>query len=292
MATYTDVQNLDVTQLQVGDIINYNTLNNVQLNLTGFKFSCRLKGKCSTVYPGTIDDNYSAGANCYAEFDFSSVSDGNVTIGSSYGSYIAVTNGTGTDVRYNRIMVAGDSGNGDTSYQGGRGGSAGLFGGSGHNGASYSGADEGRGGTQNSGGTGYNAGSFGYGGASQSGSSANQQGYGGNGWYGGGGGKGSNYRNGGGGGGSSYLLTSDSYKPTGYLPEWTTYAPLISNTSSARLSATRDYYVIITILEVPSGVRTFKYYNGTNWVECYANYYDGTQFKRCTIHRYDGTDWD
>ena len=309
MATYTDVQNLDVTQLQVGDIINY-TSNTASLNLKGFKFSCRLKGvnrRNSSVVYIPSSGSYGHGANCYAEFDFSSVSDGNITVGSNYGAYIALTNGTGTDIKYNRIMVAGDAGNyGVISASGDKpnvGGDAGLFGGSAAAGAVQNNG-AGGGGTQSTGGSagrsstgsGTHAGEFGAGGSNTETSTYNHGGAGGAGWYGGGSGGyifGSIYTGAhGGGGGSSYLLTDTSYKPTGYLPEWQIYAPLISNGSSALLTANRDYYVTIIILEVPSGVRTFKYYNGTNWVECYANYYDGTQFKRCTIHRYDGTDWD
>lgn len=131
-----------------------------------------------------------------------------------------------TDGLYSRIIVAGGGG-------GGAGG--GTTGASGYNGSGSTSAGQalgGGGGSQSSGGAGgkgYNSngayGSFGKGGTSASSNSlANPGGVGGGGgWYGGGGGgNGRNYllsySGSGGGGGSGYVLTSASYKPTGYLP--------------------------------------------------------------------------
>lgn len=71
----------------------------------------------------------------------------------------------------------------------------------------------GSGGTQSSGGTGLNSGSFGVGGAGTGDSNGLPIGPGGGGWFGGGSGKGGGP---GGGGGSGYVLTSTSYKPSGY----------------------------------------------------------------------------
>ncbi len=71
--------------------------------------------------------------------------------------------------------------------------------------------NHGKGGNQELGGAGCNVGTFGIGGKGQG--NADGGGGGGGGWFGGGGGSGGN---GGGGGGSGYVLTYNSYKPTGY----------------------------------------------------------------------------
>lgn len=114
-----------------------------------------------------------------------------------------------------RIIVAGGSGGGhEPSY--GRGGVGGGFEGArplneGSNSSDYS-SYAGYGGTQMNGGAGATdsssckAGGFGYGGQGDDG------GGGGGGWYGGGGG----YGGIGGAGGSGYVLTKNSYKPSGY----------------------------------------------------------------------------
>lgn len=259
-------------ELHTGDIIQLITPTSVNFDFTGYQFTCRLKGNSYSTYNSPL----SYGANCCAEFDFRNVSDGNVTIGRSYGAYIALTNGTGTDIKYNRIMVAGDAGT--PSYYGSSGnmqyddvgGNAGLFGGNGASGSTGSNGYYAYGGGQSSGGNGAyhsdsarrgNAGSFGTGGArvyqgySYSPYTTYYGGAGGNGWYGGGSGmastQGTSYTTSG-GGGSSYLLTAASYKPTGYFPEWTTYQPLISNGTSESLTGNRDYYAIITIIYAPS----------------------------------------
>ena len=202
---------IDVESLAVGDVIHYSVYSTV-LDLAGFKFSCTLKGSTANTINGTQG---------YAEFDFSSVSDGKITLGSNYGAYIALTNGTGTDIKYNRMMVVGDRGYG-TSGNASSGGTGGLFGGDGSNG---SGSAYGRGGTQTAGGaagtTSASAGSFGTGGTGYN-AGSNNYGTGGNGWYGGGGGDWSttntSYTNsGGGGGGSSFTggLSSVSGNTTG-----------------------------------------------------------------------------
>lgn len=303
IAYFQFTSKIDIPSLQVGDILNYTAGTN-SIDFTGYQFGCRLKGY-TTSYSSSL---YAYGANCYAEFDFSSVSDGKVTVGSNYGAYIALTNGTGTDIKYNRMMVAGDAG-GASYYSGPYGGSgisaggnAGLFGGSGSNGSSDYSANSAKGGTQTSGGAKHSSrteaaanGSFGTGGTSKYSSTGGgyyyYSGSGGAGWYGGGGGNSSTSNNycTSGGGSSSYLLTSSSAKPTGYFPEWTTYQPLISNGTSELQSTTRDYYATITILAAPvsgpyptsltlSGQTTSYHVNDTFSFDgtCTANYSDGT----------------
>jgi len=69
------------------------------------------------------------------------------------------------------------------------------------------------GGSQNAGGTGKQRGTFGAGGDATGESNGLNIGAGGGGWFGGGSGIGGGP---GGGGGSGYVLTADSYKPSGY----------------------------------------------------------------------------
>jgi hypothetical protein len=144
--------------------------------------------------------------------------------------------GGGTDIRtvvgslYSRIIVAGGGGGGasDTSGTGGVGG--GLSGGTGGNGNTSlhgSGGGQSSPGSRgsNNPGTGYTNPTNGYFGSGGSGGTGPLNGEGtaytygagagGGGWYGGGGGVGSVND---GGGGSGYILTADSYKPSGYLP--------------------------------------------------------------------------
>ena len=125
------------------------------------------------------------------------------------------TNWSDTTSLNSRLLVAGGGGSGGApSRPGGYGG--------GYNGESrtQSYGSGGGGGTQSSGGSGgsNNSGTFGQGG--QGLYRANGYGgAGGGGWYGGGGvyPDGSVDDDRGGGGGSSYILTEDSYKPSGYL---------------------------------------------------------------------------
>ena len=306
------IPKFDYSILQADDIIEYQSQSKGELNFTGYKFRCYLKGSNPTSGISSSSTTHPWGALCSAVFDFTSVADGNITVGSGYGAYLAITNGTGTDIKYNRIMVAGNAGSNSSGSQGTNaiGGNAGLFGGSGSNGAVsntyYGSTYAGYGATQSAGGakstytitsTASSArkstdGTFGSGGV---GSYMNQYsgytyygGAGGNGWYGGGGGSKDSYA-GGGGGGSSYLLTSDSYKPTGYFPEWTTYAPLISSGSSSLLNANRTWYAQIVIIETaPSGPyptsltlsgQTTSYHVNDTFSftgTCTANYSDGT----------------
>lgn len=213
-----------------------------------------------------------------------------------------------TNDLYYRIAVAGNGAkNGQYSSSkikyGGPGG--GLIGGTA---TSTDGA--GQGGTQTSGGEGGPAGSYlgttvgskGGKGSFGAGGGSSGAGTGGYGWYGGGGGgtrSSGSYWHGGGGGGSGFIIgTSTTTYPTGYLGDDKELQNTIAaSISEGVLTKGESSYstpmMVITVLESNSGssISTFKYYNGTSFIDVQAKYYNGTEFVPCNAHRYNGTEF-
>ncbi|HBF7900399.1 hypothetical protein KLL36_18640 [Clostridioides difficile] len=178
------------------------------------------------------------------------------------GTYYSMYGGGATDIRLvggawdneqgllSRIIVAGGGGGSYSPYTGGAGG--GLAGGTG-----YSANDRHRpGGTQYQGGIGRVStenGSFGKGCSAKDSTGEG----GGGGWFGGAGMNGV----GAGGGGSGYVLTKDSYKPTGYTPTSEYYFDNVVMESGGNTAG--DYgYALITLLQALPFL-TVSSYNST-----------------------------
>lgn len=169
----------------------------------------------------------------------------------------------------------------------------------------------GLGGTQTSGGLTYNNGSstistykgdFGIGGKGATASNGKiNGGAGGYGWYGGGGGTtASMYYAGGGGGGSGFIIgRSTSTYPNGYLggdAELITALEEAIIEGQAILTKGESTLTVptmtLTIVEIGTKpISTFKYYNGTSFIDVQAKYYNGTEFVPCNAHRYNGTEF-
>ncbi|HFL3546930.1 TPA: glycine-rich protein [Clostridioides difficile] len=141
-----------------------------------------------------------------------------------------------------RIIVAGGGGRNFFNNEGGDGG--------GYNGGSGGSA---LGGTQSAGGKGSSGtdGLFGKGGNAISTDTGKNFGGGGGGWYGGGSGVA-------GGGGSGYVLTKDSYKPTGYIPTSEHYLSNVSTITGGGLIQSRGK-AQITLLEGHPSVSIISY---------------------------------
>ncbi|HBF9838552.1 TPA: hypothetical protein KO426_003727 [Clostridioides difficile] len=168
------------------------------------------------------------------------------------GTYYSMYGGGATDIRLvggawdneqgllSRIIVAGGGGGSYSPYTGGAGG--GLAGGTG-----YSSNDRYRpGGTQYQGGIGRvntENGSFGKGCSVKDSTGEG----GGGGWFGGAGMNGV----GAGGGGSSYVLTKDSYKPTGYTPTSEYYFDNIVMTPGGNTAGAYGYAQITLLQSLP-----------------------------------------
>ncbi|MCE4816456.1 hypothetical protein LV551_20045 [Clostridioides difficile] len=178
------------------------------------------------------------------------------------GTYYSMYGGGATDIRLvggawdneqgllSRIIVAGGGGGSYYPSTGGAGG--GLEGGTG-----YSSNDRYRpGGTQYQGGIGRvntENGSFGKGCSVKDSTGEG----GGGGWFGGAGMNGV----GAGGGGSSYVLTKDSYKPTGYTPTSEYYFDNIVMTPGGNTAGAYGYALITLLKALP--FLTVSYYNST-----------------------------
>ncbi|EGT4067940.1 TPA: hypothetical protein STX83_003628 [Clostridioides difficile] len=168
------------------------------------------------------------------------------------GTYYSMYGGGATDIRLvggawdneqgllSRIIVAGGGGGSYSPYTGGAGG--GLEGGTG-----YSANDRHRpGGTQYQGGIGRVStenGSFGKGCSAKDSTGEG----GGGGWFGGAGMNGA----GAGGGGSGYVLTKDSYKPTGYTPTSEYYFDNIVMTPGGNTAGAYGYAQITLLQSLP-----------------------------------------
>ncbi|MCW0794062.1 glycine rich domain-containing protein [Clostridioides difficile] len=168
------------------------------------------------------------------------------------GTYYSMYGGGATDIRLvggawdneqgllSRIIVAGGGGGSYSPYTGGAGG--GLEGGTG-----YSANDRHRpGGTQYQGGIGRVStenGSFGKGCSAKDSTGEG----GGGGWFGGAGMNGA----GAGGGGSGYVLTKDSYKPTGYTPTSEYYFDNVVMESGGNTAGAYGYAKITLLQALP-----------------------------------------
>ncbi|MBZ0713098.1 hypothetical protein KWR33_000940 [Clostridioides difficile] len=168
------------------------------------------------------------------------------------GTYYSMYGGGATDIRLvggawdneqgllSRIIVAGGGGGSYSPYTGGAGG--GLEGGTG-----YSANDRHRpGGTQYQGGIGRVStenGSFGKGCSAKDSTGEG----GGGGWFGGAGMNGA----GAGGGGSGYVLTKDSYKPTGYTPTSEYYFDNVVMESGGNTAGAYGYALITLLQALP-----------------------------------------
>ncbi|HBF9230448.1 glycine rich domain-containing protein [Clostridioides difficile] len=168
------------------------------------------------------------------------------------GTYYSMYGGGATDIRLvggawddeqgllSRIIVAGGGGGSYSPYTGGAGG--GLAGGTG-----YSANDRHRpGGTQYQGGIGRVStenGSFGKGCSAKDSTGEG----GGGGWFGGAGMNGA----GAGGGGSGYVLTKDSYKPTGYTPTSEYYFDNVVMTPGGNTAGAYGYAKITLLQALP-----------------------------------------
>ncbi|HBF8614381.1 TPA: hypothetical protein KO090_003726 [Clostridioides difficile] len=168
------------------------------------------------------------------------------------GTYYSMYGGGATDIRLvggawddeqgllSRIIVAGGGGGSYSPYTGGAGG--GLAGGTG-----YSANDRHRpGGTQYQGGIGRVStenGSFGKGCSAKDSTGEG----GGGGWFGGAGMNGA----GAGGGGSGYVLTKDSYKPTGYTPTSEYYFDNVVMESGGNTAGAYGYALITLLQALP-----------------------------------------
>ncbi|VFD28644.1 Glycine rich protein [Clostridioides difficile] len=178
------------------------------------------------------------------------------------GTYYSMYGGGATDIRLvggawdneqgllSRIIVAGGGGGSYSPYTGGAGG--GLAGGTG-----YSANDRHRpGGTQYQGGIGRVStenGSFGKGCSAKDSTGEG----GGGGWFGGAGMNGV----GAGGGGSGYILTKDSYKPTGYTPTSEYYFDNVVMESGGNTAGAYGYALITLLQALP--FLTVSSYNST-----------------------------
>ncbi|MCJ0168893.1 hypothetical protein J0W39_19400, partial [Clostridioides difficile] len=178
------------------------------------------------------------------------------------GTYYSMYGGGATDIRLvggawdneqgllSRIIVAGGGGGSYSPYTGGAGG--GLAGGTG-----YSANDRHRpGGTQYQGGIGRVStenGSFGKGCSAKDSTGEG----GGGGWFGGAGMNGV----GAGGGGSGYVLTKDSYKPTGYTPTSEYYFDNVVMESGGNTAGAYGYALITLLQALP--FLTVSSYNST-----------------------------
>ncbi|HBE9519339.1 TPA: hypothetical protein KOP76_003818 [Clostridioides difficile] len=178
------------------------------------------------------------------------------------GTYYSMYGGGATDIRLvggawddeqgllSRIIVAGGGGGSYHPYTGGAGG--GLAGGTG-----YSANDRHRpGGTQYQGGIGRVStenGSFGKGCSAKDSTGEG----GGGGWFGGAGMNGV----GAGGGGSGYVLTKDSYKPTGYTPTSEYYFDNVVMESGGNTAGAYGYALITLLQALP--FLTVSSYNST-----------------------------
>ncbi|VHP42051.1 glycine rich protein [Clostridioides difficile] len=178
------------------------------------------------------------------------------------GTYYSMYGGGATDIRLvggawdneqgllSRIIVAGGGGGSYSPYTGGAGG--GLEGGTG-----YSANDRHRpGGTQYQGGIGRVStenGSFGKGCSAKDSTGEG----GGGGWFGGAGMNGV----GAGGGGSGYVLTKDSYKPTGYTPTSEYYFDNVVMESGGNTAGAYGYALITLLQALP--FLTVSSYNST-----------------------------
>ncbi|SJV76038.1 glycine rich protein [Clostridioides difficile] len=178
------------------------------------------------------------------------------------GTYYSMYGGGATDIRLvggawdneqgllSRIIVAGGGGGSYSPYTGGAGG--GLAGGTG-----YSANDRHRpGGTQYQGGIGRVStenGSFGKGCSAKDSTGEG----GGGGWFGGAGMNGA----GAGGGGSGYVLTKDSYKPTGYTPTSEYYFDNVVMESGGNTAGAYGYALITLLQALP--FLTVSSYNST-----------------------------
>lgn len=178
------------------------------------------------------------------------------------GTYYSMYGGGATDIRLvggawdneqgllSRIIVAGGGGGSYSPYTGGAGG--GLAGGTG-----YSANDRHRpGGTQYQGGIGRVStenGSFGKGCSAKDSTGEG----GGGGWFGGAGMNGVEA----GGGGSGYVLTKDSYKPTGYTPTSEYYFDNVVMESGGNTAGAYGYALITLLQALP--FLTVSSYNST-----------------------------
>lgn len=239
-----------------------------------------------------------------------------ITFGCQYGAYMAAADGNGTDIRYNRFLVSGGYGSDGESFSGGkRTGKdpfAGKIGGSGSQSNGFDGHSSSSaslspsyGGSQNAGGKCAQSGSFTYGytnisknggfGSGYEGQENPYVYYPGAGWYAGGTLKyvTSDYSTGA-GGGSSYLLTDTSYKPAGYMTNYSDIIPKIT-VNSENNDGTASMHITLTVTDISSSgssqASRISYFTGNKFDKCSVHYFTGTEFKTCDAYYFTGTEF-
>ena len=281
MASYTNLASLE--GLNVGDVITYTST--TAIDFKGYTVSVELLGKANSTFGGRTAFTIDTSKLPQKILSFNKRGD--------------LIYGNTTDLYY-RIAVAGNSGykggyktlSPITTGTGGTGGSdsAGKGGETRYSSAKAAG---GTGGTQTSG--------KGFGSSEDS----SIIGCGGYGWYSGNNGGTTTFSvgtfYGGGGGGSGFIIgVSTTTYPSGYLGDNTDLQNTIMSTISdgtlqGGASAKTSPEMILTIISVSSGgsstVSTFKYYNGTEFVNVQAKYFNGTEFVPCNAYRYNGTEF-
>ena len=306
MATYNNLTSLE--GLQVGDVIQYgnmgqSSLPRTSIDFKGYSVNIKLSGKSES----PTDSGGSRGGLAEANINTSLFPNkiltfepfgGTLCYGDSYN-------------KYTRIMVAGDSGAGNSYYHspgGGLEGSIGYYGGNSMGSTSKA--------TQTSGGNNYAYGitpttsvngQFGIGGYF-----SNQQHFtwerGGYGWYGGGA---VGYQSGvnsmslrsASGSGFIVGLEGTSY-PSGYLSDDTALIEKLKSAitdgvltqggaTGTSSGITNSAHMTVTILALPnsSSTRNIHYYNGTQFVEAEVYRYNGTLFERVEPKIYTNSQW-
>ncbi|HCQ5967430.1 hypothetical protein LW316_10495 [Clostridioides difficile] len=161
-----------------------------------------------------------------------------------------------------RIIVAGGAGFGSGySYSGSHGGGLKGNNGGGFNNSYTVGATQFDGGRGNGGNKDYLDGFFGKGGSTSTDISNVAQCGGGGGWFGGAGSSTSSIS---GGGGSGYVLTKDSYKPTGYIPTSEYWLENIAMTVGGNTTKSTGYARITLLQALP--FLTISSYNSTTTI--------------------------
>lgn len=318
MANYTDLTTLE--GLQVGDVITYTT-NNTAINLAGKRVKLEVIGNQSVAQTSAPTQYYGPGG--YACGIIKSDKTIYFIAGSASNTNTATfakSPTTITDYLYTRFLVAGNGGQNAIRYtrtntgttmkpsykytlvgyvDGGAGGGLVAEGGNAAGTQSSGGIDE----YYSPSSTTYDGG-FGKAGGGRSGGSSGSTYYyagaGGFGWYGGSYIKGAIGTNTtyAGAGGSGYALNNDSFKPDGYMSDWSDYVlsdvELVTGGAATYYDATTLPYngARITILEDEvESTSTIQYYAENEFIPCEAYYYSETGFIQCEAYYYNGTEF-
>ena len=313
MANYTDLTTLE--GLQVGDVVTYKTKttsnnNFIAINLAGKRVKLEVIGNESKTQNTAPTRYYGPGGYACGiiKSDKTIYFIGGYNTASMHCSGFAKSPTTEDGWLYTRFLVSGNGGQNYIKYT--RSGSqytgytykltSYVAGGAGGGLVAEGGAGAG---TQSSGGTttsGSYQGGFGTAGGSGNGGSSGgtyyYHGMGGFGWYGGSFMDGA--ATGAGAGGSGYALTNDSFKPDGYMSDWSDYVlsdvELVTGGAATYYDATTLPYggARITILEDEvEPTSTIQYYAENEFIPCEAYYYSETGFIQCEAYYYNGTEF-